>query len=97
MVVWWFFLRFITVKKATMSKFFIGKDRSKTEFFCLEQTVDKDNIVRIIDLFVNSLSLKDLGFKTEFSKNGRPAYHPADLLVKIKLSLPLFYKYLQSF
>ena len=63
-----------------MSKFIIGKDRNQTEFFCLEQTVDKDNIVRIVDLFVNSLSLKDLGFKTEFIENGRPAYHPADLL-----------------
>ena len=63
-----------------MSKFIIGKDRSQTEFFCLEQTVDKDNIVRIVDLFVNSISLKDLGFKTEFIENGRPAYHPADLL-----------------
>ncbi|WP_293870981.1 IS1182 family transposase [Flavobacterium sp.] len=67
-----------------MSKFITGKDRNQTEFFCLEQTVDKDNIVRIIDLFVNSLSLKDLGFKTDFIENGRPAYHPADLL---KLSL----------
>ena len=63
-----------------MSKFIIGKDRNQTEFFCLEQTVDKDNIVRIVDLFVNSISLKDLGFKTEFIENGRPAYHPADLL-----------------
>jgi hypothetical protein len=31
--------------------------------------------VRIIDFFVDSLSLKDMGFKTEFIENGRPAYH----------------------
>ncbi|MEI7508690.1 MAG: IS1182 family transposase [Flavobacterium sp.] len=63
-----------------MSKFIIGKDRNQTEFFCLEQIIDQSNIVRIIDLFVDSLSLKDMGFKTEFIENGRPAYHPADLL-----------------
>ena len=63
-----------------MSKFIIGKDRNQTEFFCLEQVIDQSNSVRIIDLFVDSLSLKDMGFKTEFIENGRPAYHPADLL-----------------
>ena len=63
-----------------MSKFIIGKDRNQTEFFCLEQVIDQSNIVRIIDLFVDSLSLKDMGFKTEFIENGRPAYHPSDLL-----------------
>ena len=63
-----------------MSKFIIGKDRNQTEFFCLEQVIDQSNSVRIIDLFVDSLSLKDMGFKTEFIENGRPAYHPSDLL-----------------
>ena len=63
-----------------MSKFIIGKDRNQTEFFCLEQVIDQSNIVRIIDFFVDSLSLKDMGFKTEFIENGRPAYHPSDLL-----------------
>jgi transposase len=36
--------------------------------------------VRIIDIFVDSLSIKDFGFRTDFTENGRPAYHPADLL-----------------
>ena len=40
-----------------MSKFIIGKDRNQTEFFCLEQVIDQSNSVRIIDLFVDSLSL----------------------------------------
>lgn len=70
----------MAVKQASMSKFIIGKDRNQTEFFCLEQSISPENIVRIIDLFVESLLLKDLGFKTEFIENGRPAYHPADLL-----------------
>lgn len=34
--------------------------------YCLKQTVDKDNIVRIIEFFIISLYLKDLRFKTAF-------------------------------
>jgi transposase len=34
----------------------------------------------MIDLFVDSLSIKDYGFRTDFVENGRPAYHPSDLL-----------------
>ncbi len=61
-------------------KFIKGKDRNQTEIFCLDQIIDEDNEVRLIDLFVGSLSLADFGFKTEFIENGRPAYHPSDLL-----------------
>lgn len=61
-------------------KFIKGKDRNQTEFFCLNQVIGLDNEVRIIDLFVDSISLSDVGFKTEFLENGRPAYHPSDLL-----------------
>ncbi len=68
------------VNQVAMSKFIIGKDRNQTEFFCIEQIIDPSNIVRIIDLFVDSLSMKDMGFKTDFIENGRPAYHPTDLL-----------------
>ena len=39
-----------------------------------------DNLVRLIHLFVLSLNLSDFGFKTDFVENGRPAYHPSDLL-----------------
>jgi transposase len=61
-------------------KFIKGESRNQVQLFCLEQAVDKDNKVRLIDLFINSLALKDYGFKSEFNENGRPAYHPADLL-----------------
>lgn len=61
-------------------KFIQGKDRSQTEFFCLDQAVSDDNEVRLIDLFVNAIKLSDYGFKLGFIENGRPAYHPADLL-----------------
>ncbi len=63
-------------------KFIQGHDRTQTHLFTvsLEQSIDKDNEVRIIDLFVDSLSLLDYGFKMEFIENGRPAYHPGNIL-----------------
>jgi transposase len=61
-------------------KFIKGESRNQVQLFCLEQAVGKDNEVRLIDLFINILALKDYGFKSEFNENGRPAYHPADLL-----------------
>jgi transposase len=61
-------------------KFILGKDRNQTEIICLDQLISEDNEVRLVDLFVNSLKLSDFGFKTEFIDNGRPAYHPSDLL-----------------
>jgi len=61
-------------------KFIKGKDRNQLEFYCLEDAIDADNDVRLIDLFVGSLNPADFGFKTEFVDNGRPAYHPSDLL-----------------
>jgi transposase len=39
-----------------------------------------ENEVRMIDLFVDGLSINDYGFRTDFTENGRPAYHPSDLL-----------------
>ena len=61
-------------------KYVSGKDRSQIEMFSLEQAIDQNNEVRFIDLFVGSLALADFGFKTHFVDNGRPAYHPSDLL-----------------
>jgi len=61
-------------------KFITGKDRCQTEFFCLDHAVSDNNEIRLIDLFVDSLKLTDFGFNMEFIENGRPAYHPKDLL-----------------
>lgn len=62
-------------------KFITGKDRNQTEFFCLEQAISQDNEVRLIDLFVSAIKMKDYGFDMNFIDNGRPAYHPAELLM----------------
>ena len=63
-------------------KFIQGHNRTQINLFpvSLEQSIDPDNEVRLIDLFVESLSIKDYGFRTDFVENGRPAYHPSDLL-----------------
>lgn len=63
-------------------KFIQGDNRTQINLFpvSLDQSIDPDNEVRIIDLFVDSLSVKDYGFRTDFVENGRPAYHPTDLL-----------------
>jgi len=63
-------------------KFIQGLNRTQINLFpiSLDQSIDPDNEVRMIDLFVDSLSIKDYGFRTDFPENGRPAYHPSDLL-----------------
>jgi len=61
-------------------KFVKGKNRDQIEFFSLNERVAENNEVRLIDLFVDSLNLGDFGFKNNFIDNGRPAYHPSDLL-----------------
>jgi transposase len=63
-------------------KFIQGHNRNQINLFpvSLDQSIDPDNEVRIIDLFVESLSIKEYGFRTDFPENGRPAYHPSDLL-----------------
>lgn len=63
-------------------KFIQGQNRNQINLFpvSLDESISTDNEVRIIDLFVDSLSIKDYGFRTDFPEKGRPAYHPSDLL-----------------
>ena len=63
-------------------KFMQGHNRNQINLFPVspDQSIDPENEVRIIDLFVESLSIKDYGFRTDFMENGRPAYYPTDLL-----------------
>ena len=63
-------------------KYIQGQDRNQTHLFpvSLDQAIDKDNEVRMIDQFVEKINLAEMGFKIDFSENGRPAYHPGDLL-----------------
>src|SRR6266705_4760817 len=63
-------------------QFIQGKNRTQSILFpeSLDQIVEPDNEVRIIDLFVESINLADFHFEIKTSKEGRPAYHPKDLL-----------------
>ena len=58
-----------------------GQPRDQLALFttCLDDMVPADNSVRFIDTFVESLDLGDMGFRA-MSTQGRPPYHPADLL-----------------
>lgn len=46
----------------------------------LEALIGKDNEVRLIDLFVDAIKLADYQFIIKETVEGRPAYHPKDLL-----------------
>jgi transposase len=63
-------------------KYIKGKDRNQISIFPLsiDASIDQDNEVRFIDLFVDSLNIEKMGFRIDFGENGRPAYHPKDLL-----------------
>jgi len=63
-------------------KFIKGQYRTQINLFpvSLGHSIDPDNEVQMIDMFVDSLSIKDYGFRMDFVENGRPAYHPSDLL-----------------
>ena len=63
-------------------KYIVGKDRSQTTLFptSLEDSIEDDNTVRSIDLFVEQLDMAALGFRDDYIENGRPGYHPRVLL-----------------
>jgi len=63
-------------------KFIQGNDRNQSVLFtdCLDQIVEFDNEVRLIDLFVEAIDLKEYSFYIKESTEGRPQYNPKDLL-----------------
>jgi transposase len=66
-----------------MSEHINGTHRDQTALFPdrLEDYVDKENPVRFIDAFIDSLNLEKLGFKHSIpAETGRRSYDPADLL-----------------
>ena len=62
-------------------KFIQGQDRFQTSLFpvSLDASIDQDNEVRLIDALL-IVWIWPLGFDVDFVDNGRPAYHPKDLL-----------------
>ena len=63
-------------------KYIEGFERNKSVLFpqCIDEIIPPDAEVRIIDAFVDSLPLKNLGFLDhQPTEEGRPMYHPRDL------------------
>ena len=66
-----------------MSRFVQGADRRQPTLLpdCLDDYVAEENPVRVVDVFVDELDLRGLGFEgMKPAATGRPAYHPATLL-----------------
>jgi len=66
-----------------MKRYVEGENRSQSTLFpeSLDDYIAEDNPVRVVDVFVDELELKQLGFEgAEPEATGRPAYHPATLL-----------------
>ena len=65
-----------------MKRFIEGEPRTQVTLFpvCVEDYVGEDNAVRVVDVFVEALDLRAMGFSgIGPAKTGRPAYHPAVL------------------
>src|SRR4030081_1560007 len=66
-----------------MAGFVAGLDRGQATWLpeCLEDWVDENNPVRAVDVFVEALDLRDLGFEGVGAAGiGRPSYRPGVLL-----------------
>ena len=65
-----------------MSGFIEGACRSQATLFPdrLDDYLTEENDIRVIDYFIDSLDLSNLGFKTVPADTGRPAYHPSTML-----------------
>src|SRR5882757_2768056 len=66
-----------------MQGFVQGADRHQTTLLpeCLDDWVDEGNSIRAVDVFVDALELRGLGFDgVDPAATGRPAYHPSPML-----------------
>ncbi len=65
-----------------MTDFIEGEVRTQATLFPerLDDYITEENVVRVIDVFIDNLALSELGFKTIPATTGRPAYHPGTML-----------------
>ena len=66
-----------------MKRYIEGEQRNQVTLLpeCLDDYIAEDNPVRVVDVFVDELKLRRLGFDgAEPASTGRPSYHPATLL-----------------
>jgi len=60
--------------------FIQGFNRNQLQMIAFDEFVKPDSWARVVDLFVDILPLHELGFKETPASEGRPPYHPSDLL-----------------
>ena len=73
-----------------MKGFVEGADRQQTLLLpeCLDDWVDESNPVRAVDVFVDALELRELGFDgVTPAATGRPGYHPSPIAQALYLWL----------
>jgi len=65
-----------------MSGFIEGTCRTQATLFLdrLDDYISAEIAIRVIDAFIDSPDLSNLGLKTVPADTGRPAYHPSTLL-----------------
>jgi transposase len=65
-----------------MSGFIEGEHREQATLFPerIDDYVDENNVVRVVDVFIDRLDISGLGFKATPADTGRPGYHPQTLL-----------------
>jgi transposase len=66
-----------------MGRYVEGQDRAQSALFPerLDDWIHEDSTVRVIDVFVDELDLRKLGFeRADPAATGRPGYSPATLL-----------------
>lgn len=65
-----------------MTDFIEGENRTQATLLPerLDDYIAENSPVRVIDVFVDEIDLRAIGFKTIPEDTGRPAYHPATLL-----------------
>ncbi len=75
-----------------------GHKRNQLVMFpaCMDDYVTEDNIVRFLDNFVDTLDMKELGFKRPTQDNlGAPSYDPGDM-IKLYLNKKVTHKIIQN-
>ena len=67
-----------------MIEYKVGIPRNQIYLFqhSLEELIEQDNVVRFIDVYVESLDMGKLGFRMHENRKGAPAYRPQ---VKLKI------------
>ena len=65
-----------------MTEFIEGENRKQATLLPerLDDYIAENSHVRVVDVFIDEMDLKSLGFKTIPENTGRPGYHPATLL-----------------